>query len=409
VSESALANRDFRLLQGARLFSIVGTQMQSVAVGWQVYDLTRRPLDLGYVGLAQFLPAIGLSLVTGQAADRFDRRRVVLACHAAVALCSMLLLTNTHGVGAIYAILVLFGATRAFMAPAAQSLVTNIVPDTSLGSAVAVSSTVFEIGTIIGPTVGGLAYGAAGGPRPVYATTFAFSLVAFALVSTMRVRTGRMEKKAVSWETLVAGIRYVFSRRIVLGSISLDLFAVLLGGAVALLPAIARDVLHTGPWGLGLLRSAPAVGAGAMAILLAWRPIERHAGRRMLWGVLLFGVGTIAFGLSKNLWVSLAALALIGGADMVSVVVRLTLVQIATPPAMRGRVNAVNMIFVGASNELGEFESGVTAAWLGVVPSVVVGGIGTLVVVVLWRFLFPELAKVDRLSDEAAAADQRAA
>jgi len=399
----AFAFREFRLFMGARIFAILASQMQSVAVGWQVYEKTHRALDLGYVGLAQFLPAAGLSLVTGHVADRFDRRRVVMTCHVALALCSALLFlvarTGSRDVLPIYAILLLVGTARAFMAPAGQALLPHLVPTEQFGNAVAWSSSTWQIAMIIAPAAGGIFYGATGSATPVYATCACISVGTVTLLALMRVKTGRSEKRATSWTTVLAGIRYVFENKLVLGATSLDLFAVLLGGAVALLPIFARDILATGPWGLGILRSAPAVGAALTAILLAMKPLQRRAGRIMFACVALFGVATIAFGMSHSMVLSVVALFVIGASDMVSVFVRQQLVILATPEAMRGRVSAVNMVFIGASNELGELESGVTAQWLGAVPAVIAGGIGTLAVVAIWSFLFPQLRDVDRLRD----------
>ncbi len=404
-SPSPLAHAGFRRLLVARFASVTASQMLSVAVGWQVYALTGRPLDLGFVGLAQFLPAAGLSVLGGHVADRFDRRRVVQACHASVALISLALLfeveTGRASLPLVYATLALYGATRAFMGPSGQALVPSVVGEGQLGPAVAWTSTVFELATICGPMLGGALYAWTNGARAVFAVCASLSLVAFVLVGGIHVAPTRRATGGVTAASLLAGVRYVLHRRIILGSISLDLFAVLLGGAVALLPAIARDVLGVGPTGLGMLRAAPAVGAGLMAAWLSVRPLGRHAGAKMLAGVAVFGVATIVFGLSRSLPLSLLALAVLGAADMVSVVVRLTLVQLATPPEMRGRVSAVNMVFVGASNELGEFESGFTAALLGVVPAVALGGVGTLLVVALFWFWFPELRRVDQLTPEA--------
>jgi MFS family permease len=400
---AAFAYRDFRLYQAARLLATIATQMLSVAVGWQVYELTRRPFDLGLVGLVQFLPGAGLSLLTGNAADRLDRRRIVLVCHAALAVTAGLLYVSTRSGTAtwpIYLTMVLFATARAFLAPAGQAIVPDIVPKEHFASAVAWGSSVWEIGSILGPALGGWVYSAGHGAGAVYATgTIAYVLAAL-FVLAMRVKTGRMERAAASFETIVAGVVYVWKNKVVLGSISLDLFAVLFGGAVALLPIYARDILHVGPWGLGLLRSAPAVGAALVAIVLAYRPLRRRTGLVMLACVAIFGLATVVFGLSKSFWLSLAALAIVGASDMVSVVVRSTLVQIATPPAMRGRVSAVNMVFVGASNELGEMESGMSAAWLGTVPSVVLGGLAACVAVAIYCFAFPELRAVDRLEAE---------
>jgi len=375
--------------------------MQSVAVGWQVYSITHRPLDLGYVGLAQFVPAVVLSLATGAVADRFDRRRIVVLCQCAyAATAAMLFLYARAGatrVEPIYAALVFFGVARAFAGPAAQSLLPMLVPAEDLTNAITWSTSIWEIASIAGPAVGGLVYGAAGSPTAVYAVSAGMALGAAALTATLRPRAIQLERREVTPETLFAGLRYVWREKLILGAISLDLFAVLFGGAVALLPAIAHDVLHTGPRGLGLLRSAPALGALAVSLWLAHHPLRRRVGRTMFACVGVFGVATIVFGLSHSFVLSLVALVAIGASDMVSVVVRLVLVQTNTPEAMRGRVSAVNLVFVGASNELGEFESGLTAAWLGLVPAVILGGVGTLAVVAVCALLFPALRQVDRL------------
>jgi MFS family permease len=403
---AAFQHRDFRLSLAATVASVFAVQMQSVAIGWQVYDLTHRPLDLGLVGLAQFLPAISLSLVAGQTADRFDRRAILRICQLAQALCSLLLCWQARVAVAspapIYAILVLMGIARAFSAPAAQALLPHLVPHEHFPNAVTWSHSVRQFSTMVGPAAGGLIYGWAGGAWAVYVISAALSVFAFGWISLIATRTGRLEKESTTLRTLLAGVRYVWHEKIVLGCISLDLFAVLLGGAVALLPVYARDILHVGPTGLGLLRTAPAVGAAAMGALLAYHPLRKKAGDTMLVAVAIFGIATIVFGLSRSFVLSLVALTVSGAADMVSVVVRLTLVQLSTPPEMRGRVSAVNMAFINASNELGEFESGITAALWGAVPAVLVGGAGTCVVVALWAWLFPELRKLDTLSAVAA-------
>jgi MFS family permease len=397
---AAFAYRDFRLYQGARLLSTLASQMLSVAVGWQVYELSGRAFDLGLVGLVQFLPAIGLSLLTGHTADRFDRRKVVMICYAALATTAALLYGSTRAGSAtwpIYASMFLFATARAFLAPAGQALLPDVVPAKHFASAVAWGSTVFEIGAILGPALGGWIYSAGHGPAPVYLAGATAYVLAGLFAAAMAVRTGRMEHKAASLETVVAGVTYVWRNKILLGSISLDLFAVLFGGAVALLPIYARDILHVGPWGLGLLRSAPALGAASVAVLIAFRPLRRRTGAVMLICVAVFGLATIVFGASRTFWLSLVALAVVGASDMVSVVIRSTLVQIVTPPEMRGRVSAVNMVFVGASNELGELESGMTAAWMGTVPSVLFGGIAACAVVAIYAVLFPGLRRVDKL------------
>jgi len=396
---------DFTLYQVARLFTVIGSEMQSVAVGWQVYEITKQPLDLGLVGLAQFLPAVVLFLVAGHTADRFNRRTIMLLCYAGNALCSAMLLDiglrGAKSVHPIYLVLVMVGTVRAFSMPAGQSLVPQLVPEKHFPNAVAWGSTVFQTATILGPALGGLIYALVHGPAAVYATSMTASLVATAAVARIRPRAAQRLREPVNLTTVFAGLRYIWRQKLVLGSISLDLFAVLLGGAVALLPVYAREILHTGPWGLGILRSAPGVGAAGMAILLAHQPLRRRAGATMLWCVAGFGGFTIVFGLSRSLVLSLLALLLVGASDMVSIIVRGTLVQLATPDAMRGRVSAVNSIFIGASNELGQFESGLTAHWFGTVPAVVLGGIGTLLVVVVWTGLFPELRNADRLTVDA--------
>jgi hypothetical protein len=392
-------HRDYRLYQAARLLLTLGVHMQGVVVAWHVYGLTGRAMDLGYVGLAQFLPSVLLALVTGDTADRYDRRRILLACYGTTALCALLLFFLTRAgvsrVWPLYAVLALLGTARAFAGPAGQSLVPHLVPARHFPSAVAWNSSIFQVGTIAGPALGGLAYGALGA-EGVYALCAALMLGATGMLAAMEVRTGRMERGGPSWQRLLAGMRFVWRQKVVLGAISLDLFAMLLGGAVALLPVYTQEILHTGPVGLGLLRSAPAVGAAAAALTLAHVSLQRHTGRVMLGCVALFGVCTVVFGLSTHLGLSLGALVVLGAADMVSTVLRQTMVALATPPEMRGRVGAVNMLFVNASNELGEFESGVTAQWLGAVRAVVLGGVGTLAVVALWAWRFPALRDVER-------------
>jgi MFS family permease len=398
---------DFAVYELARFLIEIALEMQSVAVGWQVYEITKRPLDLGLVGLAQFLPGFLLFLVTGHVADRFDRRKLLMLCYAGFAVGSGLLwgiaLWGAYGVHPdiywIYAVLVLVGAANALSGPVSRALLPQLVPEEHFANAVAWNASVWQGGTILGPAVGGLIYAFFGGPSAVYLTAMVTSLVA--LLCTVRIKPQikpRM-REAVSLTTVLAGFRYIWRNKLVLGSISLDMFAVLLGGAVALLPVYAREILKTGPWGLGLLRSAPGVGAALMAILLAHRPLRGRAGPTMLWCVAGFGVCTIVFGLSKSLVVSLIALLLIGATDMVSVIIRGVLIQLGTPDEMRGRVNAVDMLFIGVSNEVGQFESGLTAQWFGTVPAVVLGGIGTLVVIAIWAWVFPELRKADQLTN----------
>jgi MFS family permease len=397
---AAFRHRDFALYFASRFLSAVAVQAQNVGVGWLVYDLTGDPLALGLIGLASFLPAAGLALVTGHVADRYDRRAVLLACYAAMTLTALGLLAFAAGWGGgrvwpVYALTAASGAARAFANPAGQALVPNLVPRRHLGNAIAWNSSAWQTATIVGPAVGGLLF--AFGATVVFgASALGFALT-LALLAAIAPRGRAAAPERPTWASLVAGIGFIRSRPVILGAISLDLFAVLLGGATALLPVYARDILHTGPWGLGLLRSAPAAGAVCMALLLAHRPLRRRTGRRMFQAVSLFGLATIGFGLSTSLPLSLACLFVLGAADMVSVFVRQTLVQAETPDAMRGRVAAVNSVFIGASNELGEFESGVLAGLVGAVWAVVLGGAGTLLVAALWARWFPELRERDRL------------
>src|SRR5581483_856328 len=399
---AAFRYSNFTLFVVARFFLVAALEMQSVAVGWQVYEITRQPLDLGLVGLAQFLPVVLFFLPAGHAADRFDRKRLVALCYIGFGICYALLFEiahrRMHEVMPIYLVLVLLGLVRAFNAPAARSLLPLLVPADVFPSAVAWNATIFQGATILGPALGGLLYAAFHGPAGVYG--IALVVTAIALVALIQVELTQIERphEEVSARSVLAGLHYIWTHKIILGAISLDLFAVLLGGAVALLPVYARDILRTGAWGLGLLRAAPGVGAGFMAILLAYKPLRSRVGKIMLFCVAGFGAFTIVFGVSHSLELSLVALVLVGASDMVSVVVRGTLVQIATPDEVRGRVNAVDMIFIGTSNEFGEFESGVTAHWFGTVPAVILGGVGTLIVVVLWAWMFPELRDADRLT-----------
>lgn len=394
----ALRHRNFSLFFTARLIATLAIQMQGVAVGWQVYSLSGNPLDLGLIGLAQFAPFAVLVLVAGQVADHADRRLILFSCYALDCLCAILLLqftiTGIREVWPVFAVMVLHGSSRAFMMPSTQALTPNLVPKESFANAVALSSSSFQLATLTGPTLGGLIYLV--GPDVVYFVDSCLLLLSMLLMSAVRIER-RMEAKAPSGvRGVLDGFRFVRDRPMVLGAISLDLFAVLFGGATAMLPAVAKDILHAGPTELGLLRTAPALGAAATALALAFVPITRRVGRRMFDGVILFGIGTILFGLSQNLYLSLSALALLGAADMVSMYIRQMLIQLQTPDAIRGRVSAVNSIFVGASNELGEFESGLAAAWLGLVPSIILGGAMTLLVSLLWMKGFPALRRLDR-------------
>ena len=394
----------FRFFMTARFLVVISTEMQAVAVGWQIYRLTHRPLDLGLVGLAQFLPGVLLFLLAGHAADRFPRRLILQTCWAGFAGCSLALLSLTlHGLSAtwpVYLVLLANGAVRVFNAPAGQSLLPTLVPPEHFPNAVAWNASVFTSATILGPMAGGLLYGFTGSPAPVYAAAVVAYAVALALVSFIRIAAPQGPRRAASLSTVLEGLRYIGRNQLLLGAISLDLFAVLLGGAVALLPVYAQDILKVGAKGLGLLRAGPGLGAMVMAMVVAHYPIRRRAGAAMLWCVCGFGLCTVVFGVSRNLLLSLVALALVGACDMVSVIVRQTMIQLSTPDAMRGRVSAANMVFVGASNEVGQFESGITAQWFGAVPSVVLGGLGAILVVALWSRIFPALGRVDRLTPE---------
>ncbi|HEV2522911.1 MAG TPA: MFS transporter [Candidatus Acidoferrales bacterium] len=393
---------DFSLYQLARFLIVAGLEMQSVAVGWQIYEITKRPLDLGLVGLAQFSPGILLFLVTGHAADAFNRRRLLMTCYAGFGVCSGLLLlyalSGLRTVLPMYAVVVLLGVVRSFNNPVSRSLLPQIIPEEHLQNAVAWNSSVNQGAIILGPSLGGLIYAVARGPAAVYTGSMLAAAGAVFLMSQVKLRSRARPREPLNLKSVLAGLRYIREKKIILGSISLDLFAVLLGGAVALLPVFAREILQTGPWGLGLLRASPAIGAGSMALLLAHRPFRSRAGATMLWCVAGFGAFTVLFGVSRSLILSMLALVLVGSMDMVSVVVRSTLVQLATPDEMRGRVSAVEMIFIGASNEIGQFESGITAQWFGAVPAVIMGGIGTLLVTALWALNFPELRRVEQLS-----------
>ncbi len=400
MSESLLRYQAFMRFWFARLAGTAANQMLMVAIGWQMYDLTGSAWDLGLVGLMQFLPSLALVLVAGHVLDRYHRARVLALCMAAQAVVALLLMAGaSHGFATrelLLALSLAIGAAKAFQLPAQQSITPLLVPATVLPRALAFSSAGMQGAIIAGPALGGFVYVA--GATAVYASCAALFALACALV--LRVSYAHAQPlRDASLETLLAGVRFVWQRKVVLGAISLDLFAVLLGGATALLPMFAKDILHTGPWGLGLLRAAPAVGALAMALSLSRWPIQRRAGTVLLVAVGVYGATTLGFALSTHLWLSIVLLAVSGGADMISVVVRQTLVQLETPEEMRGRVNAVNAVFIGASNQLGEFESGVTAALLGPIGSVVLGGLGSMAIAALWTQCFPALARRDRLVD----------
>lgn len=393
----AFTHPNFVLFQLARFFITLSAEMQSVAVGWEVYEITKQPLALGLVGLAQFLPGVLLFLVSGHAADRYDRRKLVVSCYCASAACSgallFLTLRGSRSVYPIYAVLLFLGVVRSFNGTATRAFLPQLVPAKDFHNAVAWHSVFYQGTVILSPSVGGIVYAVTGGPAAVYTLSFFTALAGAACTLKIKVESVERTPEPLSWETTLAGLHYIWREKVILGSISLDLFAVLLGGAVALLPIYAKEILLTGPWGLGLLRSAPAVGAAVMAILLAHKPLGRHAGTRMLWCVAGFGLATIFFALSRNLYLSLVALFLVGATDMVSVIVRQLLLQLGTPDDMRGRVNAVDSLFIGASNELGQFESGLTAHWFGTVPAAVLGGVGAIVVTGLWAWWFPELRR----------------
>jgi MFS family permease len=394
---------------------IVGAEAQSVAVAWQVYAMTHSALDLGFTGLALFLPGLFMVLPAGHVADRFDRRKIILACYGLQALCTIALLwlslTKTYisngRIWPIYAVLLGIGVGRAFSGPASSAMLPSLVPKDHFVNAVTWGATIYQAANMAGPTVGGLLFTLPltgmmtrwNGAAIVYAFTLVMLVGFLILVGMIRTKMNGV-KTQFNAKTVLAGLEYVWKTKLLLGSISLDLFAVLLGGAVALLPIFATDILHAGPRGLGLLRAMPAVGALAVSLWMVVKPIQRRAGWLMLACVGIFGAATIVFGLSKNIWVSLIALVIVGGSDMVSVVIRGSVLQLATPPEMRGRVSAVNWLFIGASNEFGEFESGLTAHWWGAVRAVVVGGIGTIVTMAAAAAFVPALRRADALTAE---------
>lgn len=409
--DSLLRHPAFVQFWCARITSGFGFQMLSVAVGWQVYAITGRAFDLGLIGLAQFIPSVLLALPAGHVADQFQRRRVVLLGQivegtAIVLLAVLTLLGRIHEVGILLLVFVI-GVAKTFESPSMQSLLPALVPPVLLPRAVAVSGSAFQMATILGPAVGGLLYVA--GPSVVYLAAAGLYMVAMTMMALLRYEQAPPKREPATLKTLFAGVHFIRERKDVLGVISLDLFAVLLGGATALLPIFARDILHTGPWGLGLLRAAPAVGALLMSLWLARHDMQRRVGMIMFASVAGFGAATLVFAVSTALWLSLAALFALGAFDMVSMVIRGSLVQLDTPDAMRGRVNAVNSIFINTSNQLGEFESGMLAAWLGAVGSAVVGGIGTLLVVGLWMAMFPGLRRRQKLHVAVAPDDAQAA
>lgn len=394
-TDSVLRHPNVVRFIGARFLASLGAQIQVVAVGWQMYDTTGDPLDLGLIGLSQFIPFVTLILPAGHVADHYNRARIVTTCYMASSLCALALLIMTLrgalSAWPIFTVMMALGAARAFAMPGAQSLLPNLVPTDAFRRAVALNSSSQQVATILGPAVGGVLYLA--GPSVVYATTMTLALAAALLMFQVRGASEPVNttREPLSLETLLSGLKFVRSRPVVLGAISLDLFAVMLGGATALMPMFASDILHVGPTGLGLLRTAPGIGAAACGFALALSPISRHVGPWMFGGVAMFGVATIVFGLSTNFYLSMVALIVLGAADMVSVYVRHLLVQLDTPDYIRGRVSAVASVFIGASNELGDFESGVMAKWWGAVRAVLIGGVATLVVTGLWARWFPIL------------------
>lgn len=394
-AQAVLRYPDVWRFVSARFLATLAAQIQIVAVGWQMYAITGDPLDLGLIGLSQFIPFVTLILPAGHVADHYNRSRIVTFCYLTEAVCAILLLTMTlrgvHSTWPIFLAMVLLGGARAFSMPGAQSLLPNLVPPEFFTRAVALNSSAYQVASVIGPALGGLLYLA--GPAVVYGSVLMLAIVASLLMVQVRGGTAHTNatREPASWQTLLSGLKFVRSRPVVMGAISLDLFAVLFGGATALLPMFARDILHVGPSGLGLLRTAPGIGAAVCAFVIALSPIARHVGAWMFGGVAVFGVATVVFGVSTNFYLSMFALTMLGAADMVSVYVRHLLVQLETPDTIRGRVSAVSSVFIGASNELGDFESGLTAKWWGAVRAVVIGGIATLFVTGLWTRLFPVL------------------
>jgi len=396
-----MRNRDFTRYLAARFLSSLAVQMQTVAVGWQVYAVTHDPLDLGLIGLSQFLPFVVLILPAGHIADTHDRRRILTACFGLMWLCAALLLASSwQGLASarpVFAVMVLFGVARAFAMPTGQALLPNLVEREHFGVAVALNSSLWQVTTIAGPALGGLLYLA--GAKTVYGTVLGLLTGSVLLLATIRRGgTSGAPAQELDREALLSGLRFVWRRRPLLGAISLDLFAVLFGGATALLPVFAADILHVGPSGLGWLRAAPGIGAAVCGLVMSTSPPTRRVGAWMFAGVVVYGLATLAFGASTSFWLSLAALTVMGAGDMVSVYIRHLLVQLETPDEIRGRVSAVNAVFIGASNELGEFESGLTAAWFGAVPAVLLGACATLVVAGTWARLFPELRRIDRFT-----------
>lgn len=396
---AAFRHRPFLLFWLSRFLSSFAVQIVSVSVAWQVYDITRDPFYLGLVGIAQFLPSLLLVLVTGAAADRYGRRLIMAVCEAAEVACALALLwftiSGSQNVVPIFVVLVIMGTARAFFGPAASSLAVNLVPEQDFANAISWTSSSWQVASIVGPVAGGLLYGLS--PVTAYAVASVLLIIAFISIFSIPKPKQHDVSGENMLESILGGFRYIFREKIVLGAVSLDMFAVLLGGAVALLPVYARDILVLGPWGLGLLRAAPGVGAVAVALWLAGHPIKNHAGVILFIAVALFGLFTAIFGLSTTPWLSIAALVFLGAADGVSVYVREVLIQLWTPDQLRGRVNAVNNVFIGTSNELGEFRAGMMASGFGAVPAVMFGGIASMAVAVIWSLGFPALRNAKTL------------
>ncbi|MDR3520742.1 MAG: MFS transporter [Acidocella sp.] len=398
-ARTLLRHPPFVYLVLGRGFSSMAFQMGAVAMGWQIYAMTSSAFDLGLIGVAQFIPMAALTFIGGHAVDRYERKLVLQLCQIAEAMAAIFLAWGTFAgwltVGEIFAAVVVLGGSRAFGSPASAALLPGVVPDGMLQKGTAISNGAFQTATIIGPAIGGFAYAIS--PVLPYALMAALWLLATVLNGLIQMDRPAVAKEPPTLASLFAGVGFVWHNPAILGTISLDLFAVLLGGATALLPIYARDILHTGPWGLGILRGAPAVGSLLMTIWVARHAMERRVGMRMFQAVIVFGLATTVFGISQYFVLSLAALFVMGASDTVSVIIRTSLVQLRTPDNMRGRVGAVNYLFIGASNNLGEFESGFTAALLGAVPAVILGGIGSVAVALLWMKLFPSLRDMERM------------
>ena len=408
-SQSIFRETSYTRFWFARICSTISFQMGAVAVGWQIYQLTHSTFALGMVGLVQFLPMLLLTLLVGHVADRFNRKTIISICQVVEASTMALLAVTSylhllHPAG-IFCAVAAIGASRAFESPSTQAMVPGLVANEQVPKAIAWSSSANQTASIVGPALGGLLY--AFGAQVPYAACACLFACAALLSSTIIVKRAKVGRSPATATSIFSGIHYIRAHRNILGAISLDLFVVLLGGATALLPAYVHDILHTGPWGLGLLRLSPAVGALSTSIYLAHHPIRRHAGYRMFTAVIVFGIATVAFAFSRHLILSMAILCVLGAADVTSVVVRSSLVQLETPDEMRGRVSAVNSLFIGTSNQLGEFESGTTAAWFGLIPATILGGVGSILIALVWMGLFPGLRKLESVAESAASREPK--